>query len=56
MQIVAFVVKLKIETLVSIARARHLEKEVVETLKLAGKISSQRSHADLIRTCRTSIP
>jgi hypothetical protein len=56
LQIIAFSVKMKIESLLANAMSNKLQDEVVSTLKIAGAISSQRSHADFIKQCKLMIP
>ena len=50
------VVRIKLDQMLSVRRKRELEKEVTQTISLAGAICTCRSQIDLIKHIRLSLP
>ena len=52
----ASLLKLKFGQLVALGRMKKLEQEVINTLNMAGTLTTQRSNTDLIKYCKLTIP
>lgn len=47
---------MKLESQMVSKRCRSLENEVIITLKVAGRLCTQRTYADLIKSCKKIVP
>lgn len=56
MQILSMAIRLKIDQLLSLKKRKQLENEVIQTINLAGRLTTQRSITDLIKEAKICIP
>jgi len=55
-QILALIVRTKLDQLLAIKRMTVLENEVINIVNIAGQLTNQRSQADLIKYAKITIP
>ena len=56
MTILSIVVRVKLDQLLALRRKSELEREVTQTIRLAGAICTQRSQADLVKHVKLTLP
>ena len=55
MTILSIVVRVKLDQLLALRRESELEREVTQTIRLAGAICTQRSQADLVKHVKLTL-